>query len=47
LEYAIRRVQGKEERLKSDVAYQLLAYADDVNTAGENIDIIRKNTEDY
>jgi hypothetical protein len=44
-EYAIRRVQDKQEELKLNRKHQLLACADDVNIFGEKVDTVQKNTE--
>jgi hypothetical protein len=45
LEYAIRKVLENQVGLKLNETHQLLAYADDVNLLGDNIDSIQKNTE--
>jgi hypothetical protein len=45
LEYAITKVQETQVELKLNWIHQLLAYADDVNLLGDNIDTINKNTE--
>jgi hypothetical protein len=37
LEYAIRKVQENQVRLKLNGTHQLLAYADDVNLLGDNM----------
>jgi hypothetical protein len=45
LEYAIRRVEEKQEGLKLNGTHQLLAYAEGVTVVGGNIDTIQKNTK--
>jgi hypothetical protein len=44
VEYAIRKVQESQVGLKLNGTHQHLAYADDVNLLGDNIDTINKNT---
>jgi hypothetical protein len=44
LEHAIRRVKEKQEGLKLNGTHQLVAYDDDVNILGENIDTLQKKT---
>jgi hypothetical protein len=45
LEYAIRKVQENQVGLKLNGTHLLLAYADNVNLLGNDIDSIKKNTE--
>jgi hypothetical protein len=43
--FATRRAQEKQEGLILNRTHKLLAYADNVNILGENIDTIQKNKE--
>jgi hypothetical protein len=45
LPYAIRKVRESQVGLKLNGTHQLLAYADDVNLLGDNIENIKENTE--
>jgi hypothetical protein len=43
VEYAIRKIQESQVGLKLNGTHELLAYADDVNLLGDNIDTVKKN----
>ena len=45
LEYAIRRVQVKQDGLKLNGKHQLLAYADDINVLGGSTHTLKENAE--
>jgi hypothetical protein len=45
IEYAIRKAKENRVGPKLNGTYHLLAYADDVNLLGDNIDTIKNNTE--
>jgi hypothetical protein len=45
LEYATKEVHENQVELKLNGTHQLLAYADDVNLLGDDIDTINRNTE--
>jgi hypothetical protein len=45
LEYAVGKVQENQVALKLNGTHQLLAYADDTNLLGDDIDTTEKNTE--
>jgi hypothetical protein len=45
LEYGIRKVQDNQVVLKLNGTHQLLAYADNVNLLGDNIDTVKKNRD--
>lgn len=47
LEYAIRKVQTNQERLKLNGAHRLVVCTDDVNLLGRNIHTVKKNTENF
>jgi hypothetical protein len=45
LEYGIRNLKENQVGLKLNGTHQILAYADDINLVGDNIDTIKKNIE--
>jgi hypothetical protein len=44
LECSVRKVQENQVGLKLNGTHQLVAYADDLNMLGDNIDTTKKNT---
>jgi hypothetical protein len=47
LEYAIRKVQETQMRLKLNGTHQLVAYADNMNLLEDNIDAIKKSIKTF
>jgi hypothetical protein len=47
LEYAIRKAQENQMGLKLNGTHHLLAYSDDVNLLGDNIDAIKKKHRNF
>jgi hypothetical protein len=47
LEYVSRKGLENPVELKLNWTYQLLVYSDDVNLLGDNIETIKKNTQNF
>jgi hypothetical protein len=47
LEYAIRKFQENHVGRELNGTHQLLVYADDVNLLGDNIDTIKRKTQNF
>jgi hypothetical protein len=45
LEYAIRKAQENQVKLKLNGTHRLLVYADDVNQLADDISTVKENTE--
>ena len=44
LEYAIRKIQAKQDGLKLNGTHQILVYANNINMLGRSVHTIKKNT---